>query len=453
MNHIRPLIWSSYDRLRNNSRACLKELKYWQTQTYEANLVHQNELLSRILSHAAKHVPYYRKMFSQANIKDISKLTSDSIKDLPFLDKDIIRNNFEDLKSTDWQSRKPRVNSSGGSTGQPVKLIQDQNYRNFSAASRLLFDEWSGYHLGMGQAWLWGSERDLLKGNEKLRHRISRWLRNELWLNTYKMNAEDIELYIDKINKFKPKQLLAYAESAYDFALHIKKDKHIVDIPAIMTSAGTLHPHMRKAIEEAFGAPVFNRYGSREVSGLACDCSFHEGLHICMPTHFIEILREDGTPTDYEEPGEVVVTLLTNYAMPLIRYRIGDTAAWKNGACQCGRGWPVLSNVFGRTTDRFKTRNGSVIDGRALGRLIWRNNFVRRYQIIQRTYDHVLFNVVPLANTSIEDPKMVALINQIKFEAKAIMGPNTKIDFNWVDNIPPTASGKYKYLISEINDG
>ena len=113
-----------------------------------------------------------------------------------------------------------------------------------------------------------------------------------------------------------------------------------------MVTAGTLFEPIRQTIESVFQAPVFNRYGSREVGDIACECEAHSGLHVALPTQFVEILRPDGTAAGPGEIGEIVVTSLTNFAMPLIRYRIGIVGH--------GRKSLVAAGVGGRGCGRFR---------------------------------------------------------------------------------------------------
>ena len=107
---------------------------------------------------------------------------------------------------------------------------------------------------------------------------------------------------------------------------------------AIMTSAGTLHPLMREKIETAFQCKVFNRYGSREVGDIASECEAHAGLHVFPSGNYIEIVDDQGHPVPNGEEGNILVTNLYNYAMPLIRYYIGDRGVLsRSDRCACGR--------------------------------------------------------------------------------------------------------------------
>src|SRR5690606_3762123 len=124
----------------------------------------------------------------------------------------------------------------------------------------------------------------------------------------------------------------------------------------IMTSATTLEPAMRTTIERVFGAPVFGRYGSREVGDVACENGDGNGMLVSPLTHLVEVIGADGTAVPDGTPGELVVTHLTNYSMPLIRFRIGDAGAL--GPPVGSSPWPRLTQVMGRVTDIFYTATG-----------------------------------------------------------------------------------------------
>src|SRR5262249_25603036 len=133
----------------------------------------------------------------------------------------------------------------------------------------------------------------------------------------------------------------------------------------IITSAMILHDWQRRVIEEIFACKVTNRYGCEEVSLIACECERHEGLHVNADGVYVELIR-DGRPVGPGEPGSVVVTDLTNRAMPIIRYQVGDVAVWSERVCSCGRTAPLLARVEGRDADYVQTSRGELISGISL---------------------------------------------------------------------------------------
>lgn len=148
-----------------------------------------------------------------------------------------------------------------------------------------------------------------------------------------------------------------------------------------MTSVGTLDDDTYKILKKAFGCDIFNRYGARECGDMACSCKKNEGLHININNCYIEILRDDGTPCEENEIGNITVTTSNNYAMPLIRYNIGDMASYINRKCSCGRNWSMLNAVNGRIVDVFKLPDGNRIDGEYFTHLFYELNDVKQFQV------------------------------------------------------------------------
>jgi phenylacetate-CoA ligase len=412
----------------------------------------QETRLRRLIQHAARHTAFYPSRFRECGLVENGNVHLDEFQSLPLLDKEDLRSRTETLRSDDLGTRNWRYNTSGGSTGEPVQFIQDDTYTRWALAVKRLFNDWTGYRLGQPRIKLWGSERDLLVGNATLKTTVRRWVRNEYPLNAFQMGEAEMRRFVDRINEVQPIQILAYVESAFELAKFIKQEGLEVHSPqAVMTSAGTLHDHMRETIRETFQAPVFNRYGSREVGDIACGCEAHEGLHVSAPTHYVEILRPDGTPTEPGEVGEIVVTLLTNYAMPLIRYRIGDMGAWAESACVCGRSWPLLKEVTGRVTDVFIRSDGKRIDGRLFNTFLWEHDFVEKYQVIQDSVNSITVKISCNSKQTDAKTKYKKEIGQIRKNIKSVMGGGCRVVFQFQEDIRPTDSGKYRYTISRVN--
>lgn len=428
-------------------------LKYYkiyrkaQWNSIEKNREIQADKLFRLINYATKNIPHYKRIakeitFSKDTImKDIRKF--------PILTKETIKKEFDNLnvpqRGIRWYN-----NTSGGSTGEPVKFIQDFNYEAKSSAFSRLMDEWAGLKLGDTTIHLWGSVRDIMGQTDKFRHRFANWMKSTSLLNTFEMDKQKMKEYVEFINKKKPTLILAYTTSIYELSKFIEKEGLKIYSPkSIMTSAGTLFPHFRKVIERAFGSPVFNRYGSREAGNMACECSEHNGLHQAIFTHYIEILNENLDPCKENECGEIYVTLLNNYTMPLIRYKIGDMGIYTEKECPCGRGLPMIKNVTGRSNDLFITKKGGLIHTFAINSQFYYKDFIKRYQVIQKSTSKIIIKIMLNDSEKNHDYHYDDKIEQIRNNISKIMG-GCSVECRIVENINSTNSGKYRYTIREF---
>jgi phenylacetate-CoA ligase len=423
----------------------------WQRYSQQEMRALQEAQLKKLLSTAYRDVPYYRKLLAECGVVNANgEVRLEHFSRLPLLDRDTMYANYQALTSQRLKDYKWYKATTGGTTGNPAILLQNFIYFDQSVASKILFDEWTKYSMSDKKAILWGSERDLFVGRETFRVRFARWTRNELWLNAYDLAPERMRSYLEQLNAFKPVQLLAYVEALYSLACFAKANQLEVASPkAILTSAGTLFPHMRRTIEEVFQAPVYNRYGTREVGDIACECPKHEGMHTLPFTHYLEILRPDGSPAKPGELGEVVITLLTNDAMPLIRYRIGDMAAWAEKPCSCGMQLPLLKEVSGRVTDAFYRPDGGVVIPQYLVMLAGEtlhSSGVRKFQIVQESLSHVLMLIDLYPGASYPQREL----EEVSAKIRLLLGEGCKVEAKVVPAIAPSASGKYRFTISKV---
>jgi phenylacetate-CoA ligase len=213
----------------------------------------------------------------------------------------------------------------------------------------------------------------------------------------------------------------------------------------VVTSAGTLHPFMRETISRVFGCAVFNLYGSREVSDMACEIPGVEGLWVAPWGNFIEILDDEGMPVQPGQEGNIVVTCLTNYAMPLLRYWIGDRGALMADPTLFSSGAQILKHVSGRNVDVFRTRDQTLVDGEYFTHLLYFRPWVWKFQVVQKSHELVLFKVV---RANGEPPR--SELEDITAKTRLVMGSDCHVDFQFVPDIPPHPSGKFRYTVSEV---
>ena len=427
---------------------CHDMLKKYQWSTLKENRNLQRKKLFKLIEYACQNIPYYNRVMNEYNLNFSEDSIFEDLKKFPLQSKEIIRNNFDELYK--FRDKSYYLNTSGGSTGEPVVFYQDSNYFAWNKATKLLFDEWAGRKIGEPIIKLWGSVQDVLKGGQGFKKYLRQQISGVITLSSYNMSEKEIFKYVQIINDTKPSLILAYTSSIDELVRCIQKNHLSIYSPkAIMTSAGVLYPEVRARIERVFQAPVFNRYGSREVGDIACNCVNNQELHMIPAIHYIEILDEQGKEVKQGEAGEIVITLLTNYTMPLIRFKIGDRGIFSEEECICGRGFPLLKEIKGRIRSMFRNKQGKVIDSGFFIRLFFFRDYIQQYQVIQESLERITINIV-LKNNSQKKEALKDCI-EINRAINQIMESEIKIKYNYPEFIPLNPSGKYAYIISKVN--
>jgi phenylacetate-CoA ligase len=251
--------------------------------------------------------------------------------------------------------------------------------------------------------------------------------------------------FITLLNEKRPRLIVAYAQAAYEVARFAEREQIAIRPQrAIMTSAGTLFPFMRQKMREVFGCEIYNLYGSREVSDIGWELPGCKGLWAPPWANFIEIVDEDGEPVPAGVEGDILVTCLTNYAMPLLRYRIGDRGALLPEG-KAPRGVQVLSHVSGRTVDTFRRSDHTLVDGEYFTHLLYFRPWVWKFQVVQKSHEHLLFKVV---SANGKPPKEE--LEEIAGRSRLAMGEDCRVDFEFCEELPALPSGKFRYTISEV---
>lgn len=406
---------------------------------------HRKRSVSQLLAQASLNVPYYRDLIDHQSLSEATIMSD--LQRLPVLTKSIIRNEAMRLVS-ERLCEKTQWNTSGGSTGKPIKLLQDSNMQTFNRAAELLFMRWAGHRMGEPHVFVWGVPKATFHEKMSFHERLFRVAHNQTYLNCYQMTDETLRIWVRCINDRRPVLIEAYADAIYQLSSWIADNRIQVHQPrAIITSAGVLTPEMRTVVGGCFGCPILNRYGSREVGDIACSCLSGHELHVNECACYIEIVDEEGRACAEGVEGDILVTLLTNYAMPLIRYKIEDRGAWAPGYCGCGRTTRRLAAVSGRQSDYLLALDGSKINGTALTTLLYPVPHIVRYQYRQVEKGKVTLAVVPKQGVGVH--VLEQEIQPSLEKLKRLLNGGI-VELTVVSEIPPSRSGKYRYILNDL---
>lgn len=405
----------------------------------------------RLVAHAVEHVPYYRERLRGSRLASSGRVDLGRWAEIPILTKSELRAHLDELQSNDIRSRRVHERFTSGSTGIPAVLFQDRHYWQRNVANKLYFKVTLGeQQLGEPELRLWSSVPELLGRSRPLTTRLRDWLYHRSDFYNLRMTTEDMDRFAMEWNRHLPGWVEGYAKALFEFAKHVsERDLRLHPPKGVIASAETLYPFMRRTMEAAFGAPVFNRYGSREVGDIACSCSAQEGLHVSVWNNFVEILDRELNPVEPGKLGKVYVTNLNNYCMPLIRYEIGDVATWSDSSrCSCGRQTPLLGSVEGRVVNAFKTRDGSFLSGAyflILVHSVLGREHISQLQVVQKDYERIRIRFVPGPSQDWGDRK-----ETIRREVLEVLGPGCQVEWERVDELPPLESGKHLLSVCEI---
>jgi len=410
----------------------------------------QSKNLRALLKHAYDTVPYYHRVFRERGLSPSGIKSVNDLVKLPVLTKADVRNNFGDLVSRGFPKNKLISYQSGG-TGDQIKFYITKEQLSWEAVAELRAYRWAGHRFGDRCLMFWGSPIDLAR-HAGIIKRFTSKLERILFLNTYVVSDEVLGKYAFLMRRFNPEIIRGYASSVYIMAKYmIEKNIDYVHPRAVITSAEMLLDYMRKAIEEAFGCPVFDFYGSREIGAIAAECEMNYGYHISAENVVLEFVR-DGEHVAAGEDGVILVTSLRNFGMPFIRYAIGDVGKPSDDECSCGRGLPLMSSIEGRVSQFmavYDKRLKRVIPVSTAGPGLFGGILmyvpIENYRIIQESLDRVLIKAVKGKGYL---PKHTDFIVA---HVRKFLGDNITVEVEFVDYLPSLPSGKRSVFISKIN--
>ena len=403
---------------------------------------YQYHRLEKLLFHAYENTTYYRQIFDNVNLFSNGKINWGNFSHVPILTKEIIRSNYRDLISKDSKTRKSYKNTSGGSTGEPVVFIQDKVYYEHMIADTLWFSELHEKKIGEKEIKIWGSEKDIFKEKESIVNRLTNYFFNRTLLNSFHLNDEIINNYVKILNTVKPKSIWAYVDSIFEIAKYINFNNAKVFNPKIIIcTAGTMYPEFREDISKAFpNSKILNQYGSREVGIIGIG---EKELQIFQHSIFMELYDKiTGKYIHNSGSGNIIVTSLNNFSMPLIKFDIGDIGESSDIDNTNVRS---LSKLTGRRNSHIIRQDGSFIHGELFTHLFYFIDDIRKFQVIQEDYNRFLIKLEIASNALDSD-----VIMDIQKKINQIMDDECEIDFQLVDEIQKLQSGKFQFVTSKV---
>jgi phenylacetate-CoA ligase len=366
-----------------------QKFKCWQAWSRADAEVWQSERLRALVEVAATRVPYYRRSWHGIDWQSVR--SPDDLHILPNLHKQSLRQNEREFIVEGVDPRSLWMDRTSGSTGTALGI-----YRPWSmlpkwwALAEVMVRNVAGVGQDMPRAMMGG--RPIVKGNAK---RPPYWRFNHRWrqlyLSSYHVSRHTAPDYVGALIRYKPEWITGYGSAIAALAESaLEAGVKPVRLRAAIVSGDTLLPGMRDSIETFFGCKCFDSYGQCEGVSMAMECA-QGRMHVIPAAGIWEILRDDGSPCSPGEVGEIVSTGLLNDVMPLIRYRVGDYAAWaEDQNCTCGNQQPIITNLEGRVDDYVITRSG-----RKIGRLAGfrRSPRIHSAQFVQDSPGHAFLLV------------------------------------------------------------
>lgn len=410
----------------------LKKWKYLDGLSEKELETIQSEKLKKILNHAIHTVPFYKSQSYK------------SLTDFPILTKDILRNHKEELISSEYNIEKLDKHHSSGSTGVQSFTYMSKEHTFYLRALQTHWWNWSGYELGDNLVQFGISQkRSLLK---KLKDFFFRCNYNK----AFGLSHNDLENILKKTRLKKDIYIAGYPSVINQLALAELNLKSKLDINGIVCFGDKLFQHYKKNIQEAFGAskPIIDTYGCAEGLLMACKRDL-EYYYIMSPHVVIELVDGQGKPVKDGEMGHVLVTCLTNKAMPLIRYKLGDLAIKlpkekypENRLLN----YPLLQKIIGRETDIIKTLEGITLNVHSFTGVLEYFQEIKQYKVIQNNLESIIIQYIPESNFNESD------LEEIKNKLASLTNNCLKIYFEKVSYIAPTKSGKPQIIESNLDN-
>ena len=443
------LVWPAIPRrAAANVLALLYQLEQSQWWPPERLLEHQFLQLGELTRHAFETVPFYRQRLETAGIGAAGELTPETWSRLPILTRKEVQRSFDGLLSRRYPKAHGKTYevTTSGSTGMPVKVLKTDLAQLFWHASTVREHRWQRRDFGETFAAIRITEDPAPYPDGK---RDKAWGPSSAGLYvtgpgvTLEISTK-VHQQAEWLERQAPGYLLTFPSNLR--ALAECCGERSISFPSLRqasTMGEVLPPEAREACRAAWQLAVADTYSAQEIGYLALQCPDCESLHVQAESVLLEVVDERGRPCGPGEVGLVVVTALHNFALPLLRYAIGDYAE-VGGPCSCGRGLPVLRRVLGRVRNMLRLPNGET-QFPTFQRALRAVASFSQAQVVQRQLDELEVRLVTTSSlTEAEEDRLKELLRE-RF------GYPFRIAVSYHDEIPRSASGKFEDFLSELD--
>lgn len=404
----------------------LKEWEKYDRMSAEALEQLQQQRLTKILDYARKKVPYYQ---------DLNLPESASLQDFPVLTKDILRSQSDRLIAQGYSISKLEKNHSSGSSGIQSVTYMTPQHKAYVRALQTHWWQWGGFRPGERTLQTGISpQRTFIKKVKDLFFRVS-------YLNAFQLQEQNTLYYLKKIKHSQPKHLIGYPSALNEIALTALKHNQTTSFTSLISLGDKLFDHYRDHFNLAFNNPtLINTYGCAE--GLMIGSTYDLPYYYLMSPHvFIEIVDDHHHPVADGQRGHILVTCLTNYAMPLIRYRLGDLGILlpKDKYPESRKlNYPLLQEITGRETDVIHAPNGNSLIVHSFTGILEYYQEIKQYKVVQTQPDELVIEYITANGEHLEENVKLEILQRLT----TLTAGSMQISFKLVKEILPSPSGK-----------
>lgn len=426
----------------------LMESQWWTRDQIDE---HQNYNLRKLIKHAYENVPYYSDLFKKLKLTPADIKTKSDLYKIPILTKEEIRKNFPDkIVSRNLPKSKIIINSSSGSTGQPLRYFTTKKFDSLNHSADIRSWYWMNFRLGDKYVKISMHPRDsIIKKTQDL-------VNNSIFLFAGQLTEKNLLEIKEKIEAYNPIIIRSYPNILYYLSQVIEKNGGIKlnNLKAISTTGNTLHPFMREKIQEIFKSNIYDSY-SCEGGSIYAQCESLNNYHLAEEYSISEFLEDDYSDYDHEGAKRHITTDLFNYATPFIRYDTQDyIVLGDNKKCSCGRNFLNISKIKGRDGDILILPKGKYLITEnffhyfCLSRPIGQGSnsylvedIIEQFQVYQEKVDLIRMRLVVnnLFNKNIKE--------EVYNYWKNYFGNDIELILEIVDKIEPTPNGKRRFVI------
>jgi len=429
----RWLAWTAYFRTRSESVIPLyRQMNRNQWREQKELLTVCSQRLDKLLHHAAHEVPYYRNLPREPQLADFPSLTKTDIQTRG------VELHAKRITGRTWAT------TSSGSTGEPTRVLLDPQAHSWRTATGWRGDCFGGLKPTDRFVSFWWSS-PALDWRAKLQSRLRSWLFNRHIFDSLATDANIARYLHQALISLQPavlygftSNLIAYVRFARELRL---KPSHALH--KVMPTGEHTTPQHAAELEDYFGCPIRQRYGCAEVGDIAHQCE--KGTwHIHAEHVRLEVLGEDGHIHD-RGCGRLLVTCLSNFTMPLIRYDLGDIVDLTPAPCDCGRSLPTFTSIEGRAVEFVYCPNGRWISSLMFAGYFHKHEPVRHFRVIQDAPDHIHILIVP--HSSFSKGRKRKLLEFFS----PLLGEQMRISIEQVSGIAPLPGKKNRLVLNHLD--